>query len=164
MARITIEDCKKYINNRFELVILAAQRAKDLSLGAPALVQKNNDKDPVLALREIAKGALDCNKMREVIVNKCKQSLLYQQKIQGKQISQDDMNEILQDLASDMEKEDYDDEIIDGYEHEHEDEYNSDDDFDLSLIDDEDEHMPVQNIEESKVFVDVTYDDIEVLD
>lgn len=70
MARVTIEDCRKHIPNRFELVILAAQRAKDLSLGMPSLIQKTRDKDPVLALREIAAGRIDCDKLRDLVMSK----------------------------------------------------------------------------------------------
>lgn len=57
MARITVEDCLKNINNRFELVIAAAKRARQLEIGgADAVVSWENDKATVVALREIAKG------------------------------------------------------------------------------------------------------------
>lgn len=57
MARITVEDCLKNINNRFELVIVAAKRARQLEIGgADPLVDWENDKATVVALREIAKG------------------------------------------------------------------------------------------------------------
>ncbi len=66
MARVTVEDCRKNLPNRFELVILATQRAKDIALGLPTLIQqKGKDKDTVLALREIAAGVIDCDKLRE---------------------------------------------------------------------------------------------------
>ncbi|MBB4286707.1 DNA-directed RNA polymerase subunit omega [Roseospira goensis] len=54
MARVTVEDCIERIPNRFELVLLAAQRARDIAAGAPLTVTKDNDKNPVIALREIA--------------------------------------------------------------------------------------------------------------
>ncbi len=54
MARVTVEDCVEIIPNRFELVVLAAQRAKQISSGAPLTVDRDNDKDGVVALREIA--------------------------------------------------------------------------------------------------------------
>lgn len=56
MARITIEDCLENVENRFKLVLLASKRAHQLAKGASELVPRNNDKDTVLALREIAEG------------------------------------------------------------------------------------------------------------
>lgn len=54
MARVTVEDCVQRIPNRFELVMLAAQRAREVSAGAQITVDRDNDKNPVVALREIA--------------------------------------------------------------------------------------------------------------
>lgn len=54
MARITVEDCLENVDNRFELVLLAARRARQISKGADALVPEDNDKPTVIALREIA--------------------------------------------------------------------------------------------------------------
>ena len=54
MARITVEDCLEHIDNRFELVLLAARRARQISKGADPLVPEDNDKPTVIALREIA--------------------------------------------------------------------------------------------------------------
>jgi DNA-directed RNA polymerase subunit omega len=54
MARVTVEDCVIKVPNRFELVLLAAQRARDIASGAPLTVDRDNDKGPVVALREIA--------------------------------------------------------------------------------------------------------------
>jgi len=54
MARVTVEDCVEKVPNRFRLVMLAAQRARELSVGAPITVDRDNDKNPVVALREIA--------------------------------------------------------------------------------------------------------------
>lgn len=59
MARITVEDCLARVNNRFELVLIAARRARDLALGHEALVPWENDKPTVVALRELADGKLD---------------------------------------------------------------------------------------------------------
>lgn len=56
MARVTVEDCVVKIPNRFELVMLAAQRARNLGAGAPLSVDRDDDKNPVIALREIAEG------------------------------------------------------------------------------------------------------------
>jgi len=54
MARVTVEDCIRQVSNRFELVTLAAQRARQISAGSPLTVDRDNDKNPVVALREIA--------------------------------------------------------------------------------------------------------------
>lgn len=58
MARVTVEDCVKKVPNRFELVLLASQRAKHIGAGEPAAVSRDNDKNSVIALREIAEGAV----------------------------------------------------------------------------------------------------------
>lgn len=59
MARVTVEDCLKNVKNRFELVIIAAKRARQLMRGKPAKVPLDNDKATVIALREIAEGFTD---------------------------------------------------------------------------------------------------------
>jgi DNA-directed RNA polymerase subunit omega len=58
MARVTVEDCLEKINNRFELVLLAAKRARLIANGQEPLVEEENDKPTVLALREIAEGVI----------------------------------------------------------------------------------------------------------
>ena len=58
MARLTIEDCLTQVNNRYDLVPLAAKRARQLTLGKDALVDEDNDKPTVIALREIAEGLI----------------------------------------------------------------------------------------------------------
>ena len=68
MARVTVEDCVEQVPNRFNLVLLAAHRARVLSSGAPLLVEKDNDKNPVVALREIADEALAPDKVEEDLV------------------------------------------------------------------------------------------------
>ena len=59
MARVTVEDCVGMVPNRFELVLLAAQRARDIRSGAELTVERDNDKNAVVALREIAEEAID---------------------------------------------------------------------------------------------------------
>ena len=68
MARVTVEDCIEKIDNRFELVMLAAQRARTLSSGAELTVERDNDKNPVIALREIAEETLDLEEIEESLV------------------------------------------------------------------------------------------------
>ncbi len=65
MARVTVEDCVDKVPNRFELVMLAAHRARSLAAGAPLTVERDNDKNPVVALREIAEETLTSNTLRE---------------------------------------------------------------------------------------------------
>lgn len=65
MARVTVEDCVEQIPNRFELVVLTSERARNISSGAPLTVERNNDKNPVIALREIAAGNIDIEKLRD---------------------------------------------------------------------------------------------------
>ena len=59
MARITVEDCIENVTNRFELVLMATKRARQITLGATPLVDMENDKPTVIALREIAEGKVD---------------------------------------------------------------------------------------------------------
>jgi DNA-directed RNA polymerase subunit omega len=65
MARVTVEDCVDKVPNRFELVMLAAHRARALAAGAPLTVDRDNDKNPVVALREIAEETLTADQLRE---------------------------------------------------------------------------------------------------
>ena len=66
MARVTVEDCVDKVPNRFELVMLAAHRARSLASGSPLTVDRDNDKNPVVALREIAEETLTADQLREV--------------------------------------------------------------------------------------------------
>lgn len=68
MARVTVEDCIEKVPNRFELVLLAARRARAISAGAPLTVDRDNDKNPVVALREIAESTVDINELREDVI------------------------------------------------------------------------------------------------
>ncbi|HHL35081.1 MAG TPA: DNA-directed RNA polymerase subunit omega [Desulfobulbaceae bacterium] len=69
MARVTVEDCVDKVPNRFELVLLAAQRARQISSGAPALVERDNDKNPVIALRELAEEKLTADSLQESLIH-----------------------------------------------------------------------------------------------
>jgi len=68
MARVTVEDCVLKVPNRFELVMLAAHRARDLAAGAALTVDRDNDKNPVVALREIADETLGVDALRENVI------------------------------------------------------------------------------------------------
>ena len=68
MARRTVEDCIKQIPNQFELVLLAAGRAKSLEAGADPVIAREGDKNPVVALREIGQGVLDLAVLKDGVV------------------------------------------------------------------------------------------------
>lgn len=68
MARVTVEDCVDKVTNRFELVLFAAHRARGMSAGAELLVERDNDKNPVVALREIADEKLVPDQVREDLI------------------------------------------------------------------------------------------------
>lgn len=68
MARVTVEDCVDKVPNRFELVILAAHRAREIAAGSPITVDRDNDKDPVVALREIADETQAAAPLRERLI------------------------------------------------------------------------------------------------
>jgi DNA-directed RNA polymerase subunit omega len=68
MARVTVEDCVEKIPNRFELVLLAAQRARNISRGEELTVDRDNDKNPVIALREIADETIDLDRIEQDLV------------------------------------------------------------------------------------------------
>ncbi len=75
MARVTVEDCIQLVPNRFELVTVAAQRAKELSAGAMLTVDRDRDKNPVVALREIAEQNISPDVLRETIIRNMQKNL-----------------------------------------------------------------------------------------
>ena len=68
MARVTVEDCIDKIPNRYELLMVAAQRAKDISAGSPITLPRDNDKNPVIALREIAEETVSIEELQKSLV------------------------------------------------------------------------------------------------
>ena len=69
MARVTVEDCVDKIPNRFDLVLLAAQRARQVSGGAELTIERDRDKNPVVALREIAEQTVKPKDLEEAVIN-----------------------------------------------------------------------------------------------
>jgi DNA-directed RNA polymerase subunit omega len=69
MARVTVEDCIDKVENRFELVLLASHRARMISSGAPLTIDRDNDKNPVVALREIADETVAPGDLREELIH-----------------------------------------------------------------------------------------------
>ena len=68
MARVTVEDCIEMIPNRFDLVMLAAQRSRDIAAGASLTVDRDNDKNPVVALREIAEETVPLDRLQDDLI------------------------------------------------------------------------------------------------
>jgi DNA-directed RNA polymerase subunit omega len=69
MARVTVEDCVDKIENRFELVLLASHRARQIAQGQQITIDRDNDKNPVVALREIGDGAIAPDDLREELIH-----------------------------------------------------------------------------------------------
>lgn len=69
MARVTVEDCVDKVPNRFDLVLLAAHRSRMIREGSPITVDRDNDKDPVVSLREIAEETVDLKVVREALIS-----------------------------------------------------------------------------------------------
>lgn len=69
MARVTVEDCIVKVPNRFELVVLAAQRVRNIIGGAPLTIERKNDKTPVVALREIAEGTIPLEPLWDEVIH-----------------------------------------------------------------------------------------------
>ncbi len=68
MARVTVEDCVDKVPNRFELVLLAAHRAREIASGSPLTIERDNDKNPVVSLREIAEETQAAEVLRERLI------------------------------------------------------------------------------------------------
>ncbi|MGE0715986.1 MAG: DNA-directed RNA polymerase subunit omega [Alphaproteobacteria bacterium] len=68
MARVTVEDCVLKVPNRFDLVMFAGQRAREVAAGAPLSIDRDNDKNPVVALREIADETVSLEHLRESLI------------------------------------------------------------------------------------------------
>ena len=85
MARVTVEDCVDKVPNRFELVMLAAHRAREITAGSAVTVDRDNDKNPVVALREIADEAQAAGDLRERMIES------HQTQIEVDEAEDDDM-------------------------------------------------------------------------
>ena len=83
MARVTVEDCVRKIPNRFDLVVIAAQRSRQLAAGAPLTIERDNDKDAVVSLREIAEETVDIQKLHDASIWAFRRQLDDQERNQG---------------------------------------------------------------------------------
>jgi DNA-directed RNA polymerase subunit omega len=93
MARVTVEDCVDKISNRFDLVLLAAQRARQISGGADLTIDRDRDKNPVVALREIAEETVRPRDLQEAVVSS----------LQRVQIDEEDATDELASLSESAE-------------------------------------------------------------
>lgn len=76
MARLTVEDCMAYVNNRYDLTILACKRARQLAMGADSLIEEGTDKPTVIALREIAENMVTIDNVNDLTASKQSQEEL----------------------------------------------------------------------------------------
>ena len=106
MARITVEDCIKQVKNQYDLVILAKERTVQLGRGAAPAVDPENDKKPVIALREIGETKITPEELRESIVNKLRQIPDYQEEEELEEVDNDTFRQMYQGglSKSEMEK------------------------------------------------------------
>ena len=79
MARVTVEDCIDKIPNRFQLVMAAAQRARKIGSGAALTIDRDDDKNPVVALREIAEETIDQEDMKEELIKSHQRMIAYEE-------------------------------------------------------------------------------------
>ena len=87
MARVTVEDCIEKIPNRFDLVIAAAQRSREISNGMPIEIDRDNDKNPVVSLREIACDAVDAESLHERFIRSMQKNLINEDKNSEEELS-----------------------------------------------------------------------------
>ena len=106
MARITVEDCIKLVNNQYDLVILAKERAVQLGRGAAPAVDPEDDKKPVIALREIGESKVTPEELQESIVSKLRQIPDYQDEEELEEVDNDTFRQMYQGglSKSEMEK------------------------------------------------------------
>ncbi len=115
MARVTVEDCILKIPNRFDLVMLAAQRARDISSGASLTIERDNDKNPVVALREIADTTIDLESLQNSVVQGLRKHVETEEPVEEGGFGTGDAD-ILSDLTQTQAEpgEDAEDEELDG--------------------------------------------------
>ena len=87
MARVTVEDCIEKIPNRFDLVIAAAQRSREISNGMPIEIDRDNDKNPVVSLREIACDDVDAESLHERFIRSMQKNLINEDKNSEEELS-----------------------------------------------------------------------------
>ena len=100
MARVTVEDCVEKVDNRFELIIAASQRAREISNGVQIEVDKDNDKNTVISLREIGDGAITYDDLKERYLKSLQKVVINN--------DEDDENDIEEEFSSYLKQDDTD--------------------------------------------------------
>ncbi len=100
MARVTVEDCVEKVPNRFELVLLAGQRAKNIAAGEPITVDRDNDKNSVVALREIADGTISLEDLDNMLVAGFQKTV----PVEANEAEDDDLKAVDAELAADTDE------------------------------------------------------------
>ena len=90
MARVTVEDCIKKIPNRFDLILAASQRSREISNGLPIEVERDNDKNPVVSLREIAGEVVDPNTLQERFIRSMQKNIIKDEVVSDEETSLED--------------------------------------------------------------------------
>jgi DNA-directed RNA polymerase subunit omega len=90
MARVTVEDCIKKIPNRFDLILAASHRSREISNGIQIEVERDNDKNPVVSLREIAGDAVDPNTLQERFIRSMQKNIIKDEVVSDEETSLED--------------------------------------------------------------------------
>ena len=102
MARVTVEDCIKKIPNRFDLILAASQRSREISNGLPIEVERDNDKNPVVSLREIAGDAVDPNALQERFIRSMQKNIIKDEVVSDEETSlEDEFSAYLNETSAD---------------------------------------------------------------
>ena len=103
MARITVEDCIEKINNRFDLVVFAVQRGREISAGDQITVERDNDKNTVVSLREIAESTINVKELKENLILSMQKQI-----VEEENENEDETEEVISDsgenIINDIEK------------------------------------------------------------
>lgn len=99
MARVTVEDCVLKIPNRFQLVMMAAQRSRELSVGGELTVDRDNDKNPVVALREIADETIPLDELETAVIEGLQRNIDVDEIAEGEDDEMLQVTEALNELA-----------------------------------------------------------------
>ena len=97
MARITVEDCIEKINNRFDLVVFAAQRGREISAGDQITIERDNDKNTVVSLREIAESTVDVKELKESLILSMQKQI-----VEEENENEDETEEVISDSAENI--------------------------------------------------------------
>ena len=97
MARITVEDCIEKINNRFDLVVFAVQRGREISAGDQITIERDNDKNTVVSLREIAESTVDVKELKESLILSMQKQI-----VEEENENEDETEEVISDSAENI--------------------------------------------------------------